>query len=158
MPKLSMIFASDLNGGIGLKGELPWKLKDYPVDMKFFKETSMEYSNLITGRVNYESMGPLKGRISYVLTSRGQIPEEGLKRHVTVDLDILNNLIGRQNFLVVGGAETYKAFQDKADKAYRTTIKKELECDVFYVLPEEFVVEEVIYEDEEILIEVLTRC
>ena len=71
---VSLIYASTLTGGIGNKGELPWKL---PADMAFFREiTSVAQQGksnaVIMGRKTWasipEKFRPLKGRLNIVLS------------------------------------------------------------------------------------------
>ena len=50
-PKIYLIVATDLKGGIGLKGKLPW---DLPGDMEFFKKTTIKTDNTqYRNMVNY---------------------------------------------------------------------------------------------------------
>jgi dihydrofolate reductase len=70
-----IVVAATTNGGIGVAGQLPWRL---PKEMAKFKEitlttTSSNRSNVvIMGRRTYESIPvkfrPLQGRINIVLT------------------------------------------------------------------------------------------
>lgn len=82
MKKFNVILATDLDGGFGINGELPW---DFTIDFAFFK--SMTKSNsilpginpadniLIAGRKTWESMGcnPLPGRKTFVVSSQWEL-------------------------------------------------------------------------------------
>lgn len=64
MKKFNVILATDIDGGFGLNGELPW---DLPIDYKFFTSITKSHSILpginhadnilIAGRKTWESMG-----------------------------------------------------------------------------------------------------
>lgn len=64
---IKAIFASTLNGVIGVDGTLPWHIRE---DMRHFKETTMGCP-VIMGRNTWESFGgrPLPGRLNLVVSS-----------------------------------------------------------------------------------------
>jgi dihydrofolate reductase/thymidylate synthase len=72
MTSFSVIVAATQRGGIGLKGQLPWK--SLPTDLKAFKKiTSGTGQNaVIMGRKTWDSIPvqfrPLAGRISIILS------------------------------------------------------------------------------------------
>eukprot|EP01055_Gregarina_sp_Pseudo9_P005236 Gregarina_sp_Pseudo_9__5235@NODE_58_length_4716_cov_37_865298_g54_i0_p1_GENE_NODE_58_length_4716_cov_37_865298_g54_i0NODE_58_length_4716_cov_37_865298_g54_i0_p1_ORF_typecomplete_len649_score167_84Thymidylat_synt/PF00303_19/5_5e106DHFR_1/PF00186_19/9_1e34RibD_C/PF01872_17/0_0049RibD_C/PF01872_17/2_1e03_NODE_58_length_4716_cov_37_865298_g54_i025854531 len=80
MPSVGSIFASTLSGGIGVNGKLPWRI---PEDLHFFekitkgshrKKDNFKQRAVIMGRRTFESLpgGPLKDRISFVITSKAK--------------------------------------------------------------------------------------
>jgi dihydrofolate reductase len=75
MNGLQMIWAQDLRGGIGYKGELPWHLKS---DLQHFKALTLGKS-VIMGRRTWDSLlvKPLPRRHNIILTTRpldGAVP------------------------------------------------------------------------------------
>ncbi len=64
----TIVVAMDLQGLIGRKAELPWRLR---TDLKRFKRLTMG-NCLVMGRRTYESIGrPLPGRQTIVLSGSG---------------------------------------------------------------------------------------
>ena len=66
--KIHLIWAQDLNGGIGKDGELPWHI---PEDLKNFKRLTLN-SVIVMGRKTWESLSvrPLPKRRNVVLSSK----------------------------------------------------------------------------------------
>lgn len=85
MKKFNVILATDLDGGFGFNGELPW---DLPKDYGFFKSIVKTKSILpginqsdnimIAGRKTWESMGckPLAGTKTFVISSQWESLEQ----------------------------------------------------------------------------------
>ena len=78
---VTLIYASTNAGGIGNKGDLPWKL---PADMAFFRETTSaaqqgKSNAVIMGRKTWasipEKFRPLKGRLNIVLSGTKDVRE-----------------------------------------------------------------------------------
>jgi len=67
VPEIAIIVAMDLNRGIGLKGDMPWRLS---ADLKRFKSLTMGHP-VIMGRRTFESLpkGALPGRTNIVISS-----------------------------------------------------------------------------------------
>lgn len=141
-PKIYLIVATDLKGGIGLKGKLPWNL---PGDMEFFKKTTIktentQYRNMVVmGRVTWESIPekhrPLKGRKNVVITRNKDFKADD---SVTVAHSIEQALKAADDrvadIFVIGGAKIFEQFMRKQriDGVYLTRIKKEYQCDTFF--------------------------
>jgi len=139
----SVIAAVSKNGGIGYKGDLPWKIK---------KE--MEYFNLMTTRVNLKGvqnaviMGrctwqsipdkyrPLKGRINVVISKTLNSVPEGVLLYPKLEEALkslyLNDHI--EKLWVIGGSGLYnEAVNDKnCKKLFITRIDQEYLCDTFF--------------------------
>lgn len=137
---ICQIVAVDKNNCIGRGNEMPWHI---PSDFKYFKETTKGHP-IIMGRKTFESIGrPLPGRLNVVLT-RGTVQDfpEGVV--VTDDIDKAISCAKEardydvSKIFIIGGAQIYKATQDKTDKFYITRVDTEVEGgDAFYpALPE----------------------
>ncbi len=142
-PKIYLIVATDLKGGIGQKGKLPWHL---PGDMAFFKKTTIQTENIqyrnmvVMGRVTWESIPkdhrPLEGRKNVVITRNKDFkvddssvtvvhsPEAAIKATDDRVADIF----------IIGGAKIFEHFmkRQKIDGIYLTRIKKQFQCDTFF--------------------------
>lgn len=141
-PKIYLIVATDLRGGIGLKGKLPWHL---PGDMAFFKKTTVKTEDIqmrnmvVMGRITWESIPearrPLKGRKNVVITRN---KDYNAGDHVTVVNSIEQALKAADervaDIFVIGGAKIFEQFmkRQKIDGIYLTRIKKEYSCDTFF--------------------------
>lgn len=89
----------DQNRLIGSENDLPWHL---PVDMKYFKETTLGHY-VLTGRKNYESIPekfrPLKGRTNLVVSnSKIQFPGAIMISNIEEGIEIASRA-GRRSFL-----------------------------------------------------------
>jgi len=142
-PKIYIITATDLKGGIGIKGKLPWHL---PGDMRFFQNTTIKTDNMqfrnmvIMGRVTWESIPeshrPLMGRKNVVVTRNKDL--KITDSSVTIAHSIEDALKAADDrvadIFVIGGAKIYEQFmkRQKVDGIYLTRIKKEFKCDAFF--------------------------
>jgi dihydrofolate reductase len=128
--RVSIIAAVAKNGTIGIDNELPWRL---PADMRHFKQITMGH-HLIMGRKTFESVGPLPGRNTIVVTRRGSTSlPAGVKSAPSVPeaLDIAR-LAGEAEAFVAGGAEIYRAALDYADRLYLTRIDRDFAGDAAF--------------------------
>ena len=128
-PKISLIVAVDLEGGIGKGGEVPWRLG---TDLERFKELTLDKPVLL-GRKTYESIGrPLPGRETLVLTMQAGYNPDGVKVFNSVrDAVHYCELQGDwSEIMVAGGAEVYKAMLPSASCIYLTKVFTHGECDV----------------------------
>ena len=124
---LKFIWAQDKNGLIGNKGKLPWSNK---ADLNYFKNQTTG-GVVVMGLATWVSIGskPLKGRINVVLTHKDEIDgyddenvyiansvEEVLQFEKETDRDVW----------VIGGARTFKAFEDYCGDTYYLGLKDKL--------------------------------
>jgi len=120
--KVSLIWAQDKNGLIGIDDSLPW---DIPEDLKRFKEKTTNKMVVMSSRT-FASIGkPLPNRTNIVLSNKStSIPGfpnvkvltfAGFKRYVK-DND------SKTEIMVIGGAEIYKLFLPFATKLYVTKV------------------------------------
>lgn len=139
--ELSLIFACDPHGGIGLANRLPWHVS---ADLRHFRRLTSG-NMVIMGRNTWESMGskPLPGRYNVVLSRRPRKTDDCLAVALEADMasvaadagqrDLLStviwvedpitllqllsfgpfrNLLPCRRAFVIGGAEIYTAFME----------------------------------------------
>uniref|UniRef100_A0A182UIG4 dihydrofolate reductase n=1 Tax=Anopheles melas TaxID=34690 RepID=A0A182UIG4_9DIPT len=154
--KFSCIVAVCENRGIGINGDLPWKLKQ---ELKYFSHTTKKVNDadkrnaVIMGRKTYfgvpESKRPLPERLNIVLTRNASAYT--FPPHVLVCSSLqeaLHKLDSNdhehiENIWVVGGNSVYKEAMesDRCHRIYLTEIKKQFDCDAFFPeIPNSFVV------------------
>lgn len=130
----NLIAAICKGGGIGNKGELPWRI---PEDLRFFSKTTKGNGNnaIVMGRTTWESLPrrPLPGRANFVLSRNAEYTAEGDVTTVH-SIDEVQEHCDKHSYdavWVIGGAEVYKEFlkQDAIDVCVLTMIHKEYECD-----------------------------
>lgn len=102
---------------IGVDGQLPWRL---PADLKRFKAQTMG-KPMIMGRKTFESFpSPLPGRRHIVLTRDASWRREGAEVATSVE-DALA-LAGGGDIAVIGGAEIFALFLDRAERIELTEV------------------------------------
>ena len=123
---ICLISAVSKDLGIGLENELLWHL---PNELKFFKETTINHP-VVMGYNTYLSIGKiLPQRDNIVLTSR-EVKDGYFK--TTVD-EIKEKYINNdEKVFIIGGARTYEAFIDVADKIYLTEIDAVKKADTYF--------------------------
>lgn len=139
--QISMIVATDSNGGIGANNSLPWMCRE---DMIHFRKKTIG-KPVIMGRATFESMRcqPLSERFNIVVTTQDGIfrskhnydnivfvnsPKSALQA-AQYWYDINRDDAGIEDVMVIGGAAMYEAFLPVVETAYVTTIHKEFHCD-----------------------------
>lgn len=129
-PSITFVVARAANGVIGNQGKLPWRLRS---DLHHFRAVTMG-KPMIMGRKTFESLPRLlDGRQHIVLTQDPSWRAEGAV--VVHDVDEALEAAGDvPEVTVIGGAEIYRLFLDRADKVWLTEIHAEPEGDTF--LPE----------------------
>ncbi|MES2054434.1 MAG: dihydrofolate reductase [Pseudomonadota bacterium] len=105
------------NGVIGRDGKLPWHL---PADLKRFKAQTMG-KPMVMGRKTFESFpSPLPGRRHIVLTRDRNWSAAGAEVAYTPDEALA--LAGAGDVAVIGGAEVFALFVDRADRVELTEV------------------------------------
>lgn len=119
------IFASDMAGGFGYQGRLPWpKIAE---DMRHFV-TVTSNNIVVMGRNTYNSLPTLPNRISVVLSSK---PVDGVFTLNSYD-QLLEFDKEYPNLIVIGGASILTPELIKqCSEVYHTTVKGIYESDVF---------------------------
>lgn len=127
---ISLIVAMDEQGGIGIKGALPWRLSS---DLQRFKALTMGH-HLVMGRKTYESIGrPLPGRITLIVTHNPTYQAEGCQVVHSLDeaLDIARSADEEEAF-IAGGGEIFAQALPRAGRIYLTLVHTRLDCDTFF--------------------------
>ncbi|MBQ6335322.1 MAG: dihydrofolate reductase [Erysipelotrichaceae bacterium] len=126
---ISFSVAFDPNKGIGIKGALPWHLKD---ELKIFKRNTL-YKNILMGQTTYDGLPrKLKDRyITVVSIDPDYVPEDAEVTH-----DLIGFLQEHENddteYIVCGGASIYRQAYPYAKKAYISFVKEEYEVDTWF--------------------------
>ena len=127
MSLLTIIVATDQQGGIGIHNTLPWKL---PEDLAHFKRLTTGHP-IIMGRKTFDSIGrPLPNRRNIVITRNAEWRHEGVEAVASV-ADAIALLDGVEGY-VIGGAEIYKQSLDLTQRLIVTEIGQTYDCDAFF--------------------------
>ena len=118
---ITLILARADNGVIGRDGGLPWHL---PADLKRFKALTLGESGegkpMIMGRKTFESFPqPLPGRRHIVLTRDRDWSASGAEVVHSVDEALAT---AGDDAFVIGGAEVFALFLDRADRIELTEV------------------------------------
>lgn len=129
-PHLSFtgVVAMDSHRAIGLRGGLPWRLKE---DLALFKRLTMGHP-ILMGRRTWESLGrPLPGRQNIVLTRDASYRAEGA---LTIrDLSELAALpLQDPEVMVIGGAQVYELLLGHMSRLSVSEVHGEHEADTFF--------------------------
>ena len=123
------IWARTLDGSIGKDGDL---IVFDSEDLQRFKSITMGHP-MVMGRKTFESLPKiLPGRLHVVLTNDlNYISNFEPNPNVVFVLTVQSVLEKFEDFIVIGGAETYKQFMPHIDIIYETIIYSNLSGDVF---------------------------
>jgi dihydrofolate reductase len=133
--RLTLVAARARNGVIGMKGDLPWRLRG---DLQRFKAVTMGKPCLM-GRATWESLPlkPLPGRLNLVLTRDESF--EAIGAVVCTSLPEALEMAREQaredgvdEICVIGGAQLYETVLDRADRLYLTEVEAEPEGDTLF--------------------------
>ncbi len=124
---ITIVAAMGRNGGIGLKGRMPWHL---PAELAHFKRTTLG-KPVVMGRKTWESIGrALPGRQNLVVTRNDAYRAEGA--------DVVGSLVeaiesaAGDEVMIIGGGELYRQAMPLASRLVLTTIDLEPECDTWF--------------------------
>jgi dihydrofolate reductase len=122
--EIVLIVARADNGVIGRDGKLPWHI---PADLKRFKALTMG-APMIMGRRTFESLpGLLPGRRHIVLTRDRRWAAAGAE--VVQDAEAALAVAGGGRATVIGGAEIFAMFLDRATAVELTEVHGEVAGD-----------------------------
>lgn len=127
---INVIMAMDFKGCIGKGNGLPWEI---PLELKLFKERTMD-GIVVMGRNTYESIGKaLPGRVNVVMTNRE------LNNHDVKVMTDINDIIKlgeelNKTIWIIGGKNVYEQWFDLADEYYISMIPGEYNGDIYYPL------------------------
>lgn len=132
---ISLIWAMGNQRGIGKENGLIWRLKG---DLPRFKTVTMG-SPVVMGRKTYESIGkPLPGRTNVIITRNksyqieGATVVHGVEEAIVACEAVDGDRSVDNELFVIGGAEIYALFLDKADKLYLTLVDDDAPADAFF--------------------------
>jgi len=123
---ISLIAAIGKNNELGKGNNLLWK---FPVDQKFFRETTSGHT-IIMGRKTFESLPGILPKRKHIVITRD-------KNYLRHGVDVVNSLeealsssaraplAGDREIFIIGGAEIFKQSMDIADRLYITHIGAE---------------------------------
>lgn len=135
MSDVKVIVATDLEGGFGKNGVIPWH---YPEDFAFFKKVTAGQP-CVMGRVTYDEINTLSasrgvppdillpGRECFVLSNTlTQLP----------NATVINSLADMplSAYFVIGGRALYNTVLDYASDVFLTTVHGNYGCDTFFNL------------------------
>jgi dihydrofolate reductase len=139
--------ASDINGGIGYKNQLPWpKMKN---DLKRFKDLTVGHT-VIMGRNTFESLGKPLPKRNNIVISKTLNNVEKVKIYSSKS-EVIEFVKDLELVFIIGGAQIIELFYDEISKFHHTEINSIFECDTFLsmkILKEWKVVSEVKYSSD----------
>lgn len=116
-PEVILFIARADNGVIGDNDKIPWRL---PEDQRRFKGMTMG-KPMIMGRKTFDSLpGLLPGRRHIVLTRDAEWEAEGAE--IAYSPEAALKSANAPHIAVIGGAEIYQLFIDKADRIELTEV------------------------------------
>lgn len=116
-PEIFLILARADNGVIGKDGDMPWHL---PVDLRRFKSLTSG-KPMIMGRKTFDSLpGLLPGRRHIVLTRDRNWQSDGAE--VAYSVEEALKIANAPHIAIIGGAEVYNLFLEKADRIELTEV------------------------------------
>lgn len=116
-----IVAAVGRNGVIGDGDGMPWRL---PSDMKRFRRLTMG-KPVIMGRRTFETIGkPLEGRLNIVVSRSHPVLPEGVRlaSDLAGALAIADAEPGRDDVMIIGGGEIYRAMLPVADALFITQV------------------------------------
>ena len=120
-----LIYARASNGVIGRDGSLPWHI---PADLKHFKALTLG-KPMIMGRKTFDSLpGLLPGRRHIVLTRNPEWSANGAE--VARNADQALDIAGPGQVAVIGGADVFSLFTDRAERIELTEVHADVPGDV----------------------------
>ena len=127
MSFLTIIVATDKQGGIGINNSLPWHL---PEDLAHFKRATSGHS-IIMGRKTFDSIGrALPNRRNIVVTRDVNWKHEGVE--AVTSLQAAQELVSADHAFIIGGAQIYQQALSIADQLIVTEIQENFTCDAFF--------------------------
>lgn len=127
MSHLTIIVATDQQGGIGIDNTLPWKL---PEDLAHFKRLTTGHP-ILMGRKTFDSIGrPLPNRRNIVITRNPDWRHDGVEAVSSVQAAIA--LLDGAEGYVIGGAEIYRQALPLTQRLIITEIGQTFDCDAFF--------------------------
>jgi len=124
---ISIVVATDKQGGIGKDNALLWHL---PNDLKRFKAITSGHP-IIMGRKTFDSIGrPLPNRTNIIITQNKDLQIDGCVIVHTLE-DAIKACEGKDAY-IIGGGSIYEQAMSIADKIYLTLVDVSLEADTHF--------------------------
>ena len=126
---ISIIAALDKNNAIGYKNNLLCYL---PADLKHFKQLTTGHT-IVMGRKTFESLpkGALPRRKNVVLTKNKNFRCKNCEIIHSPD-ELFGLSHESEEIFIIGGAQIYNLFINKADRLYLTHIHHRFEADTYF--------------------------
>ena len=128
--RISLIVAAAENNVIGRDGDLPWHL---PVDLRYFRDTTMGHP-VIMGRRTWESFeGGLPGRRCIVLSRNPGLAIDGATTATSL-AEAVEQSAGAEEVFIAGGGEIYRLALESGlpDRVLLTRIHAAFEGDATF--------------------------
>ncbi|HEA25748.1 MAG TPA: type 3 dihydrofolate reductase [Ectothiorhodospiraceae bacterium] len=126
---ISLIWAMDENGLIGVDNSLPWKL---PADMQWFRKNTLG-KPIVMGRKTFESFGgrPLPQRTNIVITrdQTYQADDAVIVHSIEAAIQAAGDA---EELMVIGGSSFYEQMLPQADRLYVTRVHGEFKGDAWF--------------------------
>lgn len=125
--QIGLIFARGTNGAFGLRGALPWRLKE---DMQHFANTTKN-AGVIMGRRTWESLPeqvrPLSGRLNLVVTTKRNKFVAEPEKHLFFPQDVKAGIYTAAlkkapRCWIIGGSDLIQQHQNLATVAIVTEV------------------------------------
>jgi dihydrofolate reductase len=127
MSFITIIVATDKQGGIGIRNSLPWHL---PEDLAHFKSKTSGHA-IIMGRKTFDSIGrALPNRRNIVVTRNVDWKHDGVE--AVTSLQAAQELLNEDRAFIIGGAQIYQQALSIADQLIVTEIQEDFTCDAFF--------------------------
>ena len=124
-PEITFYVARADNRVIGAEGDIPWRL---PGDLKRFKAMTMG-KPMVMGRKTFDSLpGLLPGRRHIVLTRDAAWQADGAESVATI-ADAIAAAGDVAEIAVIGGAQIFAMFMDRADRIELTEVHRDVPGD-----------------------------
>ena len=121
MAQFKAIAAVSLNGVIGKKGDLPWRI---PGELKWFKKITMGHI-IVMGRKTWDSLpSALPGRENWIL-SRSDFSAESCQTFSSFEQ--IQSEAGNRTVFIIGGGEIYSSFLHKCEEIFITEVQQIIE-------------------------------
>ena len=128
---ISLIVAYGKNYELGLNNNLLWRI---PEDLKQFKKLTTNH-HILMGRRTFESIGkPLPNRTNLILTQNGFDTSKYENTFAVNSFDEAVKIAeenGENELFIIGGAQIYNKFLDRAGVLYISEIDYEGEADSY---------------------------
>jgi len=138
-PVISIIVATDEDGGIGKNNRIPWHLRKDLVRLANMTRGKV----VVLGDISYNSMAGYYDKSGRPMTAKEYIvlsfdKNFSSKRNNTFTANSIEealekiNKSGEDEVFIIGGASIYKQMIKYANRIYLTQVKKIFDCDTFF--------------------------